>query len=245
MYLAMSALHRLRRCPLSQRFHLSDINLPINSAIGRKFRDRPCAAVLLASITVTLDFALVHQYVGDVRACVAIVAFALAVYLSDGDLKSLGLRASPVQGWLPWICTTLKIGGIVAVCIVAGLGAWVAMGHSLNLHLTNPSSAWSRSVQMCFVAPVLEEVVYRVSACGLIAAIIGNRQTIAINGVLFGLLHVWYGNPSPENLVGGFFLAWSYLKSETILVPFLLHSGGNLLALAFQIAGWYTLGGTG
>lgn len=97
---------------------------------------------------------------------------------------------------------------------------------------------------MCFVAAVVEESVYRVVACGLIAAIAGHRQTIAINGVLFGLLHVWYGNPSPENLVGGFFLAWSFLKSETILVPLILHSVGNMLVLAAQVIAWYVLGGT-
>jgi membrane protease YdiL (CAAX protease family) len=200
---------------------------------------------LLALITVALDFALVHQHDGEVRACVALVGFALAIYLSDDDRKSLGLRASPVQGWLPWISTSLKIGCVVVVCIIAGLGTWVATGHSLRLHTTEPSHVWSRLVQMCFVAPVVEESIYRVSACGLIAAIVGHRQTIAINGVLFGILHVCYGNPSPENLVGGFFLAWSFLKSETILIPFILHSGGNMLALAAQVAAWHLLGATG
>ena len=196
-------------------------------------------------MTVVLDFALVHQYDEAVRTCVALVGFAIAIYFSNNDHKSLGLRASPVQGWLPWITISLKIGSVVAVCIIAGFGAWVATGHPPRLHATEPSLIGSRFVHMCFVAPVIEESIYRVSACGLIAAIVGHRQTIAINGILFGALHVWYGNPSPENLVGGFFLAWSYLKSETVLVPFILHSGGNLLALGAQVAAWHWLGGAG
>ena len=57
----------------------------------------------------------------------------------------------------------------------------------------------------------------------------------------FAALHVAYGNPSPENLVGGFLLGWVYLKSETILLPVLLHSLGNLLVLFCQVAGWYVL----
>ena len=52
-----------------------------------------------------------------------------------------------------------------------------------------------------------------------------------------------YGNPSPENLVGGFFLAWAYLKSDSIIVPVVLHGLGNLAALAGQVATWYWLRG--
>jgi membrane protease YdiL (CAAX protease family) len=49
---------------------------------------------------------------------------------------------------------------------------------------------------------------------------------------------VIYCNPSPENLVGGFFLAWAYLKSGGLAVPVLLHGLGNLVALASQVGAW-------
>ena len=225
---------------------MPDTNVPVVAAIGRTFRERPCAAILLAISIVAIDFALVHQHDGEIRAGVALVGFAIAIHLSNDDCKSLGLRASPVQGWLPWIRTSLKIFLIVAACIIiAGLGTWVTTGHSFKLYVTEPAIVGSRFVHMCFVAPVIEESIYRVLACGLIAAIVGHRQTIAINGILFAALHIWYGNPSPENLVAGFFLAWSFLKSETILVPFILHSGGNMLALAAQVAAWHFGGGNG
>ncbi len=227
------------RFSLSKRPPLTDTNVPVVSAIGHAFRKRPVAATLLAISIVSIDFAILHRFDEAARACVALVGFAIAVYLSEDDQKSLGLRASPVQGWLPWIGTSLRIGCVVAVCIIIGLSTWSITGHSLKLHVTEPSHIGSRLVHMCFVAPVLEESIYRISACGLIAAIVGQRTTIMINGVLFGALHVWYGNASPENLVGGFFLAWSFLKSETILVPFILHSGGNMLALAAQVSAWY------
>lgn len=229
-----------------KRFLLPDHNTSVAPAIGQAFRKRSRLAILLAVSIVAIDFALVHRYYGELRASVALVGFALAIYLSDDDCRSLGLRASPVQGWLPWIRTSLKIAMIVAVCIIlGGLGTWVITGQSLKPYVTEPSQIGSRFIQMCFVAPVIEESIYRVCACGLIAAIVGHRQTIAINGVLFGALHVYYGNPSPENLVGGFFLAWSFLKSETILIPAILHSGGNMLALIAQVAGWHLLRGTG
>lgn len=222
---------------------MTEVNPPDESAIGQQFRNTPRTAVTFAIVIVVLDFVLVSQQIyGEVRACVALIAFAFAVQLSDGDLKSLGLRSSPIQGWYSWIFTSLKLGGIFAVCLAVGFGIWVAMGHRLIIPVTAPSQAWSRFMQMCFVAPTVEETIYRIAACGLIAAIIGNRPTIAINGFLFGFLHVLYGNPSPENLIGGFFLAWTYLKSESIFVPFLFHSAGNGLVLLGQIAGWYLLG---
>ena len=59
--------------------------------------------------------------------------------------------------------------------------------------------------------------------------------------MLFGLLHVVYGNPGPDNLVAGFFLAWSFLKSGTIVVPVVLHSLGNACVFVAQVVTWYWL----
>jgi membrane protease YdiL (CAAX protease family) len=58
-------------------------------------------------------------------------------------------------------------------------------------------------------------------------------------------MHIVAGVPSPENLVGGFFLAWAFLKSSSIAVPVVLHSLGNLCALLGQVGAWYCLGGAG
>ncbi|MDC0308408.1 CPBP family intramembrane metalloprotease [Planctomycetaceae bacterium] len=231
-------------CPFTQLGVTVTVpNSMSQSAIGCKFLGVPRTAVAVAVTTVALDFVCVIQNIdGQVRISISLLAFALAVYLSDGDHKSLGLRASPVQGWSCWISMSLKIGCAVAVCIIVGFGLWSMLGNELELAFTQPSQAWSKFILMCFVAPTLEEAVYRFVACGLIAAIVGNKRTIVVNGLLFGILHFLYGNPSPENMIGGFFLAWSYLKSETILMPFLLHSIGNFLALTGQVVGWYILG---
>ena len=65
----------------------------------------------------------------------------------------------------------------------------------------------------------------------------------AAGGLAFGGLLAVYGQPSPENLVGGFVLAWAYLKSGTIYVPVLVHGLGNLCVLAGQVGAWYWLRG--
>jgi len=49
---------------------------------------------------------------------------------------------------------------------------------------------------------LFEEVTYRLVFCPPFAALVGVRSCIALNGLLFAALHILYGNPSPENLVG-------------------------------------------
>lgn len=95
---------------------------------------------------------------------------------------------------------------------------------------------------MCIVAPVIEETIFRLGLCVPFAVWLGPWKTIVVSGLVFAAVHVVGGNASPENLVGGFFLAWAYLKSDSIVVPVALHSLGNLFALAAQVGAWYWLG---
>lgn len=217
----------------------------MQSAIGRHFSDEPRMrywGLALALGTVAADMVVVTLHASEsVRLALALTAFAAVVYLSDGDLRSLGLRSSPKQGWRPWIRTSLKIGLIVAFCVAVGLGIWSLTGRQIRIHSLPPSHIVFSFLHMCVLAPVLEETIYRVIVCVALARLVGCWKTIAVNGILFAALHVVYGNPSPENLVGGFFLAWVYLKSETILLPIVLHSLGNFIALLAQVATWHFL----
>lgn len=218
----------------------------LRSGIGRAYREHPRIALAVGVITVAVDYALVRYRFGeDVRACMALMVFAAAIYFANGDLSSVGLRAAPVQGWRPWIRISLQIAVLVAACVAGGMGTWSALGNDVGISVTAPDQVWTRGPTMCFVAPVLEETIYRIAACGLVVTLAGSRATIVANGVLFGFLHVLYGNASPENLVAGFFLAWAFLKSETVLVPLMLHCAGNLLALASQLVGWYLINNAG
>jgi membrane protease YdiL (CAAX protease family) len=92
---------------------------------------------------------------------------------------------------------------------------------------------------MCILAPAVEEGIYRVGLCCGTVGLLRPGGAIAASGLLFGALHVLYGNPGPDNLVAGFFLAWAFLKSGSILVPLALHAAGNLCVLASWIALWY------
>jgi membrane protease YdiL (CAAX protease family) len=178
----------------------------------------------------------------DGRWAVALVVLAASLWLAGGDLSTVGLNA-PAGGWRRWTRLAALLGLAAGVCIGAGVGLWVAAGWRLPVQSVAPAEVGPAFFRMCVFAPLLEETIYRVALCVPLTAVAGPEWAVAASGVVFGLLHVVYGNPSPENVLGGFFLAWAYLRSGSVCVPVLLHAAGNLLILAGQVGVWYWTGG--
>ncbi len=222
----------------------------MRTAIGQRLNASPgglATASAVGALVVAADLALVYwdRYPQSIegRGVLAVLALAAQFRLVNGDLASVGLRLTPLQGWWYWGRVSLVIGLVVLACIVVGTGAWVLAGRELPVYATPPSDIGPAFLGMCLFALVQEEVTYRLALCVPLAVLLGPWRAIAVSGLAFGGLHFAYGNPSPENLVGGFFLAWAYVKSESIVVPVLMHSLGNLCALAVQVGTWYWLGG--
>jgi membrane protease YdiL (CAAX protease family) len=134
------------------------------------------------------------------------------------------------------------LGLVAVVCIGAMTGLWMAMGWPLHVPSLPPKYLWSAFLRACVFSPLLEEAVYRVALCVPLTAVAGPWRAVAASGVLFSLLHVIYGNPCPDNALGGFFFAWAYVRSGSMCVPVLLHSLGNVFALSVQVRVWYWLG---
>ncbi len=212
--------------------------------IGCGFDGHKRLSALVVGVMVVVADLAVWQWAGygfsEARATFALLGIAVLVGLSNGDPKCLGLRLNPIQGWWYWVRTGLVIGAAVGVLVLVGWFAWTVFGRALPAYAVPrpPGPFWPRFFFMCVSAPIVEEAVYRFLLCTSVAPY-GAWKAIVASGVAFGLLHVIYGTPSPENLCGGFFLAWAYLKSESILLPVLLHSAGNLIALASQYAAWH------
>jgi uncharacterized protein len=220
----------------------------MQTAIGRQLRESRrdlLAATALTVLAIIADLALIWWNRGfgtsQERWALALVAFAAQVRLAGGDLPSTGLVLRPVQGWAYWARATLWIGLAVGALIALGLGAWVLAGGELIVYTVRPDEIGDSFVRMCVLAPLLEETLYRLVLCVPLAVALGPWGAIVVSGLAFGGLHVVYGNPSPENLAGGFFLAWAYLTSGTITVPLLLHGLGNLVVLAGHVGTWLWL----
>lgn len=157
-----------------------------------------------------------------------LIAFFLLVFfsiLARGNRRSFGL-AMPMQGWTywGWLGTMLFLFFsilVVVLPIIWSLLGWRTDGFFSLAENTNFAEGGLH-------APVLEEILYRFALCTVVAARWGPRAAIVLSGLLFAFAHIIYGNPNPFNVIGGFFLAWSFLKSNSILIPILFHALGNL-----------------
>jgi membrane protease YdiL (CAAX protease family) len=174
-------------------------------------------------------------------ALLALLACALLGAAHPAGSVLLGFRGRPRQGWWFWVRGAVLLG--VALSVILLGTRWVVFV-CWRFPLPEPrfqsrSEIGSLGLWMCVTAPLAEEVVYRLVFCPPFAALLGDRLCILLNGSLFAGLHVLYGHPSPENLLGGFILCWAYLKSETLLVPLSLHAGGNACAFLANVAYFY------
>jgi membrane protease YdiL (CAAX protease family) len=136
---------------------------------------------------------------------------------------------------------TLVIGAAVSgFCVVAGLIFWV-IGIHIPIPATPPKDIMFALRSYCVSAPILEEALYRLVLCVALVRIAGPRWTILVSGAIFAALHFVWGNASPENFIAGYFLAWAFLKSGSILTPIVLHSLGNACVVALHVANWYRI----
>ena len=224
----------------------------MRTPIGQQVSGSPwrlVAAGFVGVVTVAVDLLLVHVRMAkglvDPRWLLVFVSLATYLLLARGDRSSLGLNLAPLQGWRYWCRITLVLGLLTGV-LVGGLvviawGVYRLRGADLPVYATPPHRVAEALVGMCVTAPLLEESIYRVAICVPAAVLLRPAGVIAVSGLLFALLHMLAGNPGPDNLIAGFFLAWAFLKSGSIAVPLAWHSLGNLCALAIQVGTWYWL----
>lgn len=215
----------------------------MQTEIGRNLRasrERIAAGIGLVAVAIDLWGVWLNRYPEsiDSRWAIALIVLSSHTWFVGGDLPSVGLCA-PSGGWRPWIRLAALLGVIAIGCAGALAGLWVASGWRLPVYSVAPTEVVPAFLRMCVFAPLLEETIYRLALCVPLVPAVGPLGAIVISGTSFGFLHVVYGNPSPENLLGGFILAWAYLRSGSICVPVLLHAAGNLLVLIGQICVWH------
>jgi len=117
----------------------------------------------------------------------------------------------------------------------------VIVGELPQVHTIQPDAIVPSFFRMCIFTPVLEETTYRLILCVPLAVLLGPWLTVIVSGIVFGALHFAYDNPGMDNLLAGFILAWSFLKSGSIAIPVILHSLGNLFILGMNVGAWYWL----
>jgi uncharacterized protein len=220
------------------------VETPIGKSLARDGWRLPFVTAASAVI-VGADLAIIaaRQFVTDWRyglTAAIIVGFG-SVAWRTGDAGSFGFRLVPLQSWTYWAKATVLIGAVLALCLMAVAGVVFGL---LRYPVAPPSLSGETQIPMlfvwmCIISPLCEEILYRLAICAPLAARWGPTAAIVVSGTVFAGLHLLYGNPSPENLLGGFFLAWAFLKSGTLVVPIALHALGNLFAALFQVGYFY------
>lgn len=125
-----------------------------------------------------------------------------------------------------WLKIAIVLGLAFLVIVEVALNGLFLFGVDIFADL-NFRYSTSEIFSLTFY-PIGEEIIFRSILCTIFASFWGWRSAIIWNGILFAFYHFLYGNPSPENFLGGFLLAWIFYKSRSIVIPCLFHTAGNL-----------------
>lgn len=181
-------------------------------------------------------------------ALTAAAAVALCV-ARDWNAAELGLTLRPRPAIRYWIAAGLWMSAAVLAAIAAALvlarrgfdpfglcPAPVPPLTPLELSLT------------AAVHPVLEEALFRFVLCGALVGRVSQGTNVATSGFAFAVSHVVLGGIGPDSAVGGFLLAWAFLRGGSIAVPIALHALGNVgLAALYggRVIDWLACGPVG
>lgn len=196
-----------------------------------------CAIGLLVPLAdLILVAAFGWDYLGSPqRLSLALFSAVLITEFQRQGQRALPTPFQPAPGWLYWVRISVLFGASLFVLIAVGVAVLYVSGQAIPIDPVTPTEIPEAFNRMCVESPLLEEVIYRQAICAALISLTSPRMTILVAGTVFALLHWVYGNPSPENQVGGFLLAWVYLRSGTLAVPILLHAVGNLGVLLLLI----------
>jgi membrane protease YdiL (CAAX protease family) len=155
----------------------------------------------------------------------AVLGFSMVGATCGWDYKSLGLTLNPAPDFGFWLRVGLLGGAAILVFALAMVGLASNGGpdpFGINAQQTICSSG-TRILEMLLLAPIFEEVLYRLVLCTALVGVGGNSLAVLGGGLGFAWLHWYSGVLGPDNLLAGFFFSWAFIRSETILVPVTFH----------------------
>jgi membrane protease YdiL (CAAX protease family) len=125
------------------------------------------------------------------------------------------------------------LGGAALSLLIAGLGSRVRTPDNLPIQdlFKSRTGTMLLMAMAVFVAPLVEETVFRGYLYPLLAKSFGVRSGILVTGVLFGLMHGqqlgWTWWLVVMLMVVGVVFTWVRARTGTVLASFLMHLGYN------------------
>ena len=158
-------------------------------------------------------------------------------------------KARP-DGFLESVNVRPLLGGIAALCFVAGLFLQLPLAEVGNVvqevwpvsfdvlarqhRLLNPTTWWggfTALLAFVLVAPVTEELLFRGWLMQDLKTRYGTRPALIWSSVVFGLAHVGLPQAVPYAVIGGLVLGAVALRTRSTLASIAMHAGVNALPL--------------
>jgi membrane protease YdiL (CAAX protease family) len=174
----------------------------------------------------------IDLWMSGFRVLLALATVALATRLGVPG-RAFALFRRPRQPIAYWVRTTVVISAIASVCI----GIAAAVFHLLDvgtLAVQPYSDDPSYLVGSFVLAPVFEELIYRLVLVTMVAAAAGRWPALLVSTVVFAASHL--PGVSPSHVAAGALLGWAYLRSGTLVVPIALHAAGNVFVWLLSAA---------
>jgi len=178
---------------------------------------------------------LAAQLFGNVTAEVAAI-----VLLTGGRRGQLALRAAPA--WMVGVAVGLTplLLGASALWDLA-VEAVGASERQLVLQVLTELPGYQQAataVLIGVVVPFLEELLFRGAWFTRLQSQIGDRWSIALTGVAFGLFHMETPWAVPLLALMGVTLGWLRARSGSLWPSFVLHALNNTVAVALVLTGY-------
>ena len=195
----------------------------------------------------TLEGEIYNSYLSIVQLLFGVPLIGLAIFVLWDDLKRdfIDLKNNFVKHRTTIIVGI--VGCLVLTTVVSEIYYLLGItGESDNQEIINNvllgPAWWPMVISVVFVAPFIEEILFRKLLCGVCTETckLSKWVAIAVSTVIFALIHV----ADIENLIFifqylplAFVITYSYFHSENIFVPIGIHFLNNLASVVLLYIG--------
>jgi membrane protease YdiL (CAAX protease family) len=211
---------------------------PIDIAVTR-YGERHWQTLTYIENGIRLQTQARPYWVGLARLGLALGTVALLIAFSPARPRDLGLTLGKPKVTLLWIgfpaavMIGITIIVLLVVCLLVRATAWPIPPDWLRpSFIFTQDVTWRVVWEMCVIAPVVEEILYRGIPLLALERVCGRCWAVGLTGLIWMLLHLIYGHPIVSApwyfLYAGALFAWIFLKSRSLLTTVVLHALWNL-----------------
>lgn len=167
-------------------------------------------------------------------AVLGFVSLALVMFLLKVDRRAVGLTLGEPTSTLVRTSQQLLILAAVATLYTAAIVAAARWGRLkipvAPTSMTDPHTMWDFCILAVLVGPMYEEFLFRGVAVSALQGPLRSWIAIVVSATLFSVPHYISGRglaPFVGPFILGLFLAWSFLRTRSVLTPFLVHAAFN------------------